>query len=146
MTTHDTSPFDSAEQRLRQELRQQAEAIHVSAATREHFRKLATQLPRDAALAIAGRQGLLERLRTFWHGETTIPVPVATLIFALMVTSLVFASGIGTQEDGSPWHRNGDLLIEQPESPAEQPSGSPARGDGGQPITQSMKWWIDPLW
>lgn len=158
MTKH-PNKFDPIEDRLRREFRQQAERVHVTVQTRERFRNMSVQISKRLLLAknhspirADGWRGLMERLRTFWHGTTEIPIPIATVLVAVMVTSLVAASGIGTQNDG---FLSQSTTIEEPGRYATlQPDGTNEANEaqdtfngfqGVEVVSLPMEW-VDPIW
>lgn len=156
MTTH-PNKFDPIEDRLRREFRQQAERVHVTVEAREHFRKMSAQMSKRPLLAknhspirADGWRGLLDRLRTFWHGTTEIPIPIATVLVAVILTSLIAASDIGTQNDGFP---SQSTTIDEPPGryATLQPDGTneaqdTPNGFHGIEIVSLPMEWIDPIW
>lgn len=155
--TKQPNKFDPIENRLRRELRQQAEQVHISTAARERFRNTSVHLSQGPLYAKehprkpSDSRALWQRLRAFWHGETEIPIPIATVVVAAMVTSLAVASGVGTGGDSFPWQQKS--VVEQPSvQHAAQPTdssdgleGERNGSDGVEIVSLSMEW-VDPLW
>ena len=151
MTKH-PNKFDPIEDRLRREFRQQAERVHVTVQTRERFRKMSVHLSsKHPPHQAKERKALLERLRTFWHGSTEIPIPITVVLVAVMVTSLVVASGVGTQSDGFLWQAktsidessgiHATLQIDGSDETQEDPYGL----DSMEIVSLPMGW-MDPIW